>query len=387
MKIFEFKKNKTERYFKLFGITIYKNLSKEREQFILNGLISIKKEWIPKEYIKKKEIKILNHSLIKLKEDGDYCYFYIFNKLIKKQRAIDYYGKKLVKYIENKHDDIYIFSANSGETFIFLTYFADAFIKKHSSKKPLFICLQKYLCELVKMIYPEIPCIYIKTPFMFVKQEPFIYKNKRFFRIFNITFLEKAYKKIKDETIPCSYFKLQQEELNISDEEIKIKPIKISKEVEESMNTKVKEIGLNIDNFIFIAPEAKSCLSADNDFWINIINEFHEKGYDIFMNLNDNKVHINEVEYKSSLLTLSEGFALAKRAKKIITLRSGFAEILSQSGVDMDVIYTDKGMYRTFQISKHIPLYNSGKINDILIPENASREDMMQICKKITILH
>lgn len=95
-----------------------------------------------------------------------------------------------------------------------------------------------------------------------------------------------------------------------------------------------------MNNFVFLAPEARSCQLMDNNFWIKLINTLNANGYDIFVNMVDNILDLKDAKYKTCELTYSEAFALAKRAKKIISLRSGFTEFLLQTETPIDVLYT-----------------------------------------------
>ena len=101
------------------------------------------------------------------------------------------------------------------------------------------------------------------------------------------------------------------------------------------MLNKVKKTGLNLENFVYIAPDASSCeLENSKEYWVNIAERF--KDFDIFWNTTksapEGAKHCN--------LKVAEAFALAKHAKKIIALRSGFSELLTQTGVPIEIIYT-----------------------------------------------
>ena len=108
------------------------------------------------------------------------------------------------------------------------------------------------------------------------------------------------------------------------------------------MLEKVSATGLNLDKFVFLTPEAQSCKLCDEGFWCELINKFQSEGYDVFVNLASDNVRLqNTISYKTCSLSLEEAFALAKRAKKIVSLRSGFTEILLQTEAPMDILYTE----------------------------------------------
>ena len=115
--------------------------------------------------------------------------------------------------------------------------------------------------------------------------------------------------------------------------------VNVPNESEKSMLNKIKSLNLDLSKFIFIAPEAITCELLDNSFWKILIEDFKNLGFDIFVNLVDTKFNIGLDNYKTCSLSVSEAFALAKRAKKIVTLRSGFSELLVQAGVPIDILY------------------------------------------------
>ena len=80
-------------------------------------------------------------------------------------------------------------------------------------------------------------------------------------------------------------------------------------------------------------------------------------------------------EYKTCFLTYSEAFALAKLSKKIISLRSGFAELLTQANVPMDILFTKFGGRSSIddmtieQVHEGFNVLKLPKVNNGLIKE------------------
>ena len=127
----------------------------------------------------------------------------------------------------------------------------------------------------------------------------------------------------------------------MTDADIRMRKAIVNVENECSMLNKVAKTGLNINKFVFLAPEAQSCKLYDEDFWCLLINKLQERGYDVFVNLVEDDIKLKgAIDFKTCYLTFAEAFALAKRAKKIVSLRSGFTEFLLQTNVPMDVLYT-----------------------------------------------
>lgn len=114
----------------------------------------------------------------------------------------------------------------------------------------------------------------------------------------------------------------------------------ISEEIKISTINKVKRINLNLDNFIFIAPESQSNKDPKEDFWQDIIEKSYKEGVDVFLNIM--QLNPKYGTAKTCYLTFEEGYYLASLSKKIIGLRSGFIEPLTSiQKIPVTCYYTD----------------------------------------------
>ena len=106
---------------------------------------------------------------------------------------------------------------------------------------------------------------------------------------------------------------------------------------EEFLLQKIRNIHLNIDNFVFISPEANSMSLLPMEFWEKITHNLQKQGYDVFNNIinDENKIK----DSKSCFITIEEAYYLASKAKRIIGLRSGFLELFLTLDIPMSVIY------------------------------------------------
>ena len=171
MKIFETSKSNGNRTVKLFGIKVYSEITEriinksslktKRSQLFLGGLIKVSKTNACFGYNTEKQIKVLGITLYKKIEQGDVKIKYFCGRIVKQNSSKEDFIKKCFKYFDNKYDDIYILNANSGEIYLFLTYLLDGYLKKNGSKAPLLVATKKYHLEIIKMLCPEIPFIYI----------------------------------------------------------------------------------------------------------------------------------------------------------------------------------------------------------------------------------
>lgn len=345
MKIFM--RIKSDKFYslKLFGITIYKKYfdykKNERTQIFLAGLITTLK--ISLEYGShiEKTIKFAGIPVVKIYEINDIIKTFFCGICLHQTSKINVFLKKYRKYFTKDFDDIYILNANSGEIYLFLAHIFGTYAKKNGSKKPLLVATKDYHIPIIKVLCPEIPYIFLKNAAGTLKSKVFSSKVHRFYMIFEHPYFLKVESKIKNHSSPnCHYFKSILERCKINKKEIISRKVKIDKLTRKSMLEKVFKTGLAINNFILLAPEAKSCKLLDDNFWMRTISELKKQGYDIFLNIACNKVNLKNTGCKTCFLSYAEVFALAKRAKKIIALRSGLTDFLVSCGTPMDVLYT-----------------------------------------------
>lgn len=400
MKIYEYIKGENKRTAKLFGLTIMEQTSdymtSERYQKFFGGIISTIK--INDKYIdcSNKEIKIFNQTIIKLYEKNNYRIYCIGNKELYRVSLFNEFKRKYFKYLDKKYDDIYILHANSGETYLTLTYIIDALIKKNNSKSPLLIATQKYHVDMIKMICLDIPYVYVSKFKLRITENFFKIDKFRFFLLFNNSHFKLVEKNIRNYDLgKYHYFYAILERLNISEQEISMRPINVNLNDEKKALEKVQKTGLNLEKFVFLAPEAQSCKLYDKDFWIELIKGFQFAGYDVFVNLVEDEIKFEkELNYKSCYLTFGEAFALAKHSKKIVSLRSGFTEFLLQTNVPVDVIYTkfrkrhffdDLDIYHVmsgFGLTQ-LPFVDKSKIMEFNTYEMTAKNCVEMICKQI----
>jgi len=286
------------------------------------------------------------------------------------------FNKKYYKYYKD-YDDVYLFYINSGEVFLFLKYVLHKLLIKRKSKKPVILTSKKYHKDLVKLFYPDIPCIHIEEIKSPCQKTEFTVCGYNFTLIIPKGHFDKIEQKAQENKSDFSNYFLPIIDLydcernNIEQIKTKLPP-----EFEKTMLEKIEKINLNLNNFIFLAPEAESCNKLPDEFWIGLIKILKKRGYDIFVNLTKKRTGLNNIEFKSIFLSYGEAFALARYAKRIITLRSGICELLSEIGVGMDILYTDfrkkpffrdltcKQVMRTFSLN-NLPGIDMKNINEI----------------------
>lgn len=343
--IFNYAKTDNNRSFKVFGIPLYSSnidysTNARTQSFLFNLIKTIKTGDIYATDTDKK-IQLFGLNILSRVIRKNNIQWKFFGINIKQDNLYKKFKKKYFKYFDKNYDDIYLINANSGEAYLFLTYCLDACIKKYGSKKPLLVATKPYHIELIKMICPDIDYVYIKRFNMFVKSDTVDFRidNFRFFQVFSHKHFMQVELDIKNDE-NAHYFKSILEEFDLTQQDLQMrKTLEIISSV-NSMLEKVKKINLNLDNFVLIAPEAHSCTLVDNKYWVELINKYKNEGYDVFVNLVGDEVDLTGADYKTCYLTYSEIYSLAKRAKRIIMLRSGLTELFLQTNVSMEVLYT-----------------------------------------------
>lgn len=355
MKIYEYIREENERTAKLFGIPVMKQTSDyitaERYQEFLGGLITTIKLSSKESDSSNEEIKILGKSVIKRFEENNFRTYSFLGFEYRKISLIEEFKKQYFKYFDKQYDDIYILNANSGEIYLTLTYLIDALIKRNGSKKPLLVATKKYHIDIIKMLCPDIPYVYIKKLRLKITTESFNIDNFRFFLLYDSQHFKQVEIDIKQNELgKHHYFKSILDRLDMSESDVKMRKMNVLPSAEKSMLKKVEKTGLNLDKFVFLAPEAQSCKLYDEDFWVVLVNKLQEMGYDVFVNLVKKDIKLkNAIDFKTCDLSFAEAFALAKKAKRIVSLRSGFTEFLLQTDVPIDVLYTK---------FRHRPIFN-----------------------------
>lgn len=341
-KIFESKKENGVRIFKIFGLSLYtdKRGRELRKRAFLGETIKIENYLDAKTKTFGKAFEIFGLNIFRTINDNDlFIKTYFLDLLIKKIDVKKSFEKRFFKHFTS-HDHIYVLKANIGEICCFLTYCAKSFLKKNKSQKPLFIATQKYHVDLAQTLMPDVPCIYlreIENAVPYLSSKKFILDGKTVFFIFN----REHFRNVENTSRPVHYFEAIQSYTGIKKQEITLNIYEPAPETEKSMLSKITETGLDVNNFVFIAPFANSCAEYTVDFWNTLCRNLRKQGFDIFLNLSSkDKNQLEQCGYKTCALSINESVALARKSKQIISLRSGLCELLIHTGVRTNVIYT-----------------------------------------------
>lgn len=279
-----------------------------------------------------KKIKLLGIDVYKRSINNSYKEYYLFGiKLFKKSLIKVFYNK--YKHLFDPYDSIYVLNSNIGECYLIFKYFANNWIGDNT----LFVATKKYHIDIIKTFLPD--CNFILNSNINLDRFPdkFEINDKKFQVLFNHDYYVSLEKDIREKD-NVHYFGRMSEYLGEFNYQISNSAV-ITSEIEKSLEDKVRNISLNLNNFIFISPEANSCLDIDDEVRQKLETKLKEKGYDTFWNIM--KEHPGLSNIKKCFLTLEESFLLCSKAKYFISLRSGLAEFLVDSKTPSYIIYSE----------------------------------------------
>lgn len=311
---------------------LYQNKSNKKylKLYYICGLIYYKENKQNKNY----EFRIFGFPFLKKKVKQGFEKFYLFGVAYFKKSSRKLLYKKVIEEISEKYKHIYINFNCSGETYLFLTYL-------YPPKDSVFIATKKYHEDLCKMLHPEIDCIYLPDVIHLRSVDNVYtekYKGRTFYNIFPFMHFVKLEKNIRKD-LDIHYCKEICKTMGIEYSIIAKLPL-ISEDVKSSALKKMHRIGLNLDKFVFLCPESQSNEDPADDFWINIIENYYNKGYDVFLNVINLQPKYGTA--KTCFLTFEEAYYIASLSKEIIGLRSGFIEYLTSiQNVPITCYYSD----------------------------------------------
>ena len=374
MRLFYNEKVKNTRTLSVLGIPILQVEDDENtriQRFFVN-LFSTEKVKSP--VCEKKVFKILGFPVSeRIIEDNFLKFTYL--KILKKQISLaDDFYRKYLKNIKTGFDDVYILHSPSGEMFLFFAYLVKAVLKKNGSKTPLFVALRKYHQDILKLYFPEAHCICLDDLKLKVTNDFCVAHGHNFYMIFAQKHFQNVEKSIFENEIgEVHYFNSILHALALKAEDITEPVIHINDEVKQNVEQKIREIELKQDNFVIIAPEARTCEELPITFWEKLVQELRARNIDVFLNATNKKYLM--CDCKSMPLDYQEVYCLAQKAKGVISLRSGFSEFLMSTKIPNVAIYTkfrnrqeyafsvEKGI-SAFTMTK-MPYVNADKIKEL----------------------
>lgn len=384
-------------YKRFFGRIIYK-----AKYYNCNGLF-------------KREVSLFSIPIIGTQKLNGYkLYFILGIKLYSKPlKFLSDFKTEYIDKIDSQHDDIYILLHHLGDAFRMLTLIKEI-IKEKQSKNPLIIVFDNSFEDMIKMMNIDIPYVNIQTkkPFKARMEKQFSTDifwlgGFRIILLWNNWWSGTKYSKKRKSLPPeANHLNSIADTYNVTYDSSKMGKINILKDSEKYMISKSQQAGLNLDNFVFLAPEAFAFTTFSETFWKEIIKILQNTGYDVFINMvacrnivrkdsyTNNKSKILTLykvqNVKTFYLTIAEAYALACKSKIIISQRSGFSELLVQTKVPMCVLYSgnEKNNVEKWKIANSLlssPFADCTKIHEINVAGMGLNESINDICKLMNL--
>lgn len=246
-----------------------------------------------------------------------------WRKKIRSELTYIFWARRVLSNCKVKRKNKFqIINHNLGE----VTMFCQTY--KHWYKGGIVVLTKKYHKNLFNMFLPHVPVMVCERSSLCVAdKKTFIYKENVFEELLTSQELYSMNQNSK------KFIDKWQEHLNTDLSELMLtKPI-LDDVTKVNASKKLKYMGLDINNLIFVASEAQSALPLSDVFWNNLVECLRAREHSVFFN----KAKGNENE----VLTIEEATYVASKSKLIIGLRSGLMDLFCMLGVPMAVIYTD----------------------------------------------
>lgn len=290
----------------------------------------------------KKEIRIFNIPICqfgyKMKNSKKKIFFKIFPKFGFREKFFE----EAIK-LDSKCTDFYITKQASGEPYL-LTYLIEDLIKKDNAQNPMVIGIKKYHKDIFYMFANNIKCDIVPTIGynaiqMFPKKE-YTYKKRKFHIYLPSFFFENFYKEVNKNSDKHYFLEIMNFlGLKPKDKHEYSKNVHIESDKYDNLQQKIQNSGLNENNFIYIAPEATACKDYDEDFWIELITELKNAGFDVYLNTIKKYKHLSNIA-KIFDTDFQEAYILASKSKGIVALRCGMIEMFTTLNKKMNILYT-----------------------------------------------
>lgn len=270
-------------------------------------------------YFIEKSIYLLNHEIYyRIKKDVYSKKYYLgfsSNKV-----EIEYLKPYMEAFAD--YDTIIVIDSNIGEAFLTLRLLPDI-LRKIQTTKPMLVITQKYHEQVIGLFEYSIPYVFIPELHFSVMKSKFKINDKRFYICYSHPYYRKIEKSLTTKK-PIHFYDAMIKHFDLNKKNLKPGLPTLSNTNKNLLYEKLKEIKLDINNFVIISPEANSCKQLSPDFWAKLAEKCYQKKIDIFLNCMQ-ELYIPNT--KSCYLSFEEFCFLLQKAKASFFLRSGLCDI------------------------------------------------------------
>lgn len=298
-----------------------------------------------------KKLKIFNFTIFEKIETDDFIYSKseFHKKYVNKLAVLKKYLKEKINPEYNK---IFILKSNLGEAYIFLKYIINNLT--NDKDNILIAGTKESHIKLANMLLPQVPVILLPKKLPEVGVNTFKIEEQTYYIAFPMKFYIETEAKIHNNNAVYldemyKYFCIN------SKNSVQENKLKIQQNTSKKIDNYLREN--NINKFVFIAKNAKTCSEIPKTFWQEL----------------ENAINIKTISNDENM-PLEEAYCLAAYAQAIISLRSGFSEILSETYKPQIILYTDFiNRFRFKEITKD-KIINGYSIKSLTPTENKITE-------------
>ena len=248
------------------------------------------------------------------------------------------FEKKRVRPV-NGRKHVFIFSGNSGEIATLLMYFLEplcANLCLDMHEEIVFLCTKPYHKDMLLFYFPQVQCE-VKHPqiLQYVQGDMDAYPWH-----VHMCFPKKYFVQFENNVEPqtVNFIDWMSHWLSLP---ITAAKVPNQERLRGAYNSALKHLTLQQRNsiegreskgLVILIPRASSCLSLPDEIIQKAITDYTKQGYTIYLNTDNPK--------DPGYLTYPEFYAIAKRAKRVITIRNGLVDFISNTGTPLAIYYT-----------------------------------------------
>lgn len=325
------------------------------------------------------EIKLFNKTIVKYGEKKTQNAFEKYFDIIPSVGLREsYFDNFIMQYPEYKNYIVY--RGGTGDFYHFALYI-DSFIKKNKMNEPVILTFKESILELSKIFDISCPVVYAEYNLSFANSFRVCnYKHRTFVSHHPYKFILDFY---NNASLDCDHiikalYKDYELGANFSHN-----IIKNTAEQCEIMQI-LSELNINPSKFVIFAPEAISCKTLPDYFWVQLQDKLMQQGFDVLVNSTNCCWAKQQIK-----LPYSKLYPLLRLSKAVIGIRSGLFDCISSLDTEMHCIYptfklnntTPKTAYNMYALTK-IP-YSSSKIYEYLTDEESLNDIIDNICGRL----
>lgn len=326
-------------------------------------------------YFTEKSIYLFDNEIYYRISKDNYSkkYYFGFSSNKTERQYFAPYMKQLEPY-----DTIIVIDSNIGEAFLTLKLLP-SILNKIKAKKTAIIITQKYHQQLIELFNYNHPCFFIPELHYSVMKSYFKIGKKNFYICYSHVYYRKIEKSLTGKK-PIHFYNAIIQHFHLNKKSLINNTPQLNEKNQVSLNKKIQDINLNIDNFVIISPEANSCKQLNPEFWSEIVEQLNKQNIDVFLNT---VKECNIPNAKSCYLSFEELCILLKKARGSIFLRSGLCDIATSFITTPSVIlYSDLHFMANVDTLAGFSVMPF-TLNKSLIKEFNAREKQEFLIKKI----